>query len=193
MLLEIAVRVGDLLERAALPGDLVDRDAGLELAVGALVHDLFREQHHRVMVGAVAHEIALRPGEILGEPRRARKIREIGDLEAEKVAVELPALLDLVQVEAEMPEPPDLERPLQHHPANIVALAVRHHRRPPVHCSSAPTSKSDANNGCCGEANGLMTVTPRHVKPFCMSSDKRRRHPLSAATHTITLSQMLRR
>ena len=95
LLLEIAVRVGDLLEAAALPGDLVDRDLGREFAVGAMVHDLLREQHHRVVVGAVAHEIAVRVAEIgiLREPRRAREIGLVGDREAEQVAVELAALL----------------------------------------------------------------------------------------------------
>jgi hypothetical protein len=57
------------------------------------------------MVGAVAHEITLRPGEILGEPRCAREIGEVGDLEAQEVAVKLAALLDLVEVEAKMAEP----------------------------------------------------------------------------------------
>jgi hypothetical protein len=59
---------------------------------------------------------------ILREPRRAREIGEVGDLEAEEVAVELAALLDLVEVEAEMAEPADLERPVEHDAADIVAL-----------------------------------------------------------------------
>ena len=140
LLLEIAVRVGDLLEAAALPGDLVDRDLGREFAVGALVHHRLREQHHRVVVGAVAHEIAVAVAEplVLGEPRRAREIGLVRDREAEEVAIEMAALLELLDVEAEMPEPADLERPLQQDPADVVALAIRRHGRLPGARASRP-------------------------------------------------------
>ena len=97
LLLEIAVGLDDLLEAAALPGDLVDRDLGRELAVGAPVHDRLREQHHRVMVGAVAHEIAVpvaKPG-VLRKPRRAGEIGDVGHREAQQVAIEMARALDI--------------------------------------------------------------------------------------------------
>ena len=124
LLLEIGVGVDDLLEAAALPGDLVDRDLGREFAVGAVVHDPLREQHKGVVVGPVAHEIAARVAEIgiLREPRRAREIECVGSRKAEQVAIELAALGQFLDIEPEMAEAADLERPLQVYPADIVAL-----------------------------------------------------------------------
>ena len=155
---EIGVSVGDLLEAAALPGDLVDRDLGRELAVGAVVHQFFREQHHRVVVGAVAHEITLRPEiPVLREPWRAREIGEVGDLEAEQVAVELATLLELVEVETEMPEPADLERPVEQKAADIVALTVCRHRNLPRTAERhAPRSSSTGSVGETPSRSGYL-------------------------------------
>src|ERR1700736_782909 len=91
LLLEIGVRIDNLFEATALPGDLIDRDLGREFAVGTMVHDPFREQHEGVVVGPVAHEITARVAEIgiLGEPR---EIERIGGGKAEQVAIELAAL-----------------------------------------------------------------------------------------------------
>ncbi len=124
---EVVVRLGDLPQAAALPGDLVDRDLGREFAVGAVVHDPFRKQHKGVMVGAVAHEIAARIADIgiLREPRRPRKIERVGGGKAEQIAIKLAALGQFLDIEAEMAEPADLERPRQQHPADIVALGNR--------------------------------------------------------------------
>ncbi len=133
LLLEIAVGLDDLLQAAALPGDLVDRDLRRELAVGAAVHDRLREQHHRVMVGAVAHEIAVAVAEpgIFWKPRSAGEIGDVGHRETEQVAVEMARLLDVIDIEPEMPEAADLERPVQQNAADIIAMAVGRHQRPP--------------------------------------------------------------
>ncbi len=48
-----------------------------------------------------------------------------------------------------------------------------------------------ARRPCVGVENGLVTVTPFHVKPSCRSSDKRRRHPASAAPERMTASHIL--
>ena len=124
MMHEVIVRLGDLAQAAALPGDLVDRDLGREFAVGAMVHHPLREQHEGVMVGAVAHEIAARVADIgvFREPRHARKIERVGGGKAQQIAVELAALGQFLDIEAEMSEPANLERPRQINPADIVAL-----------------------------------------------------------------------
>src|SRR5205823_1592538 len=51
--------------------------------------------------------------------------------EAQQVAVEMAGLFELDDVEAEMPEAADLERPLQQDAADIVALAISGHGVPP--------------------------------------------------------------
>ena len=124
LLLEIGVGVDDLLQAAALPGDLVDRDLGREFAVGAMVHDPLREQHKGVVVGPIAHEITARIAEIgvLRKPRRPREIERIGGGKAEQVAIEFAAFRQFFDIEPEMAEAADLERPLQVNPADIVAL-----------------------------------------------------------------------
>ena len=80
-----------------------------------------------MVVGAVAHEIAARIAEIgiFREPRRPREIERIRRGEAEQVAVELAALGKLLDIEAEMTEPPNLERLRQVNAANIVASVDR--------------------------------------------------------------------
>src|SRR5205807_4308107 len=100
---------------------------------GPNVHDRLREQHHRVVVAAVTHEIAMCVAEplILREPRRAREIGLVGYGEAEQVAVELARFGELVDVEAEMAEAADLERPLEQDAADIIAMTVAGHGRFP--------------------------------------------------------------
>src|SRR5205085_8436812 len=102
------------LEAAALPGDLVDRDLGREFSVGAMIHDPLREQHKRVMVGPVAHEITARVAEIgvLREPRGPREIERVGSGKAEQVAIKFAALRQSLDIEPEMAEAADLERSL---------------------------------------------------------------------------------
>src|SRR5205807_2424703 len=87
------------------------------------------EQHHRVVVAAVAHEIAMRLAEplILREPRRTGEIGLVGDREAKQVAVEFARLGELVDVEAEMAEAADLERPLKQDAADLIAVTVAGH------------------------------------------------------------------
>src|SRR6266545_2756404 len=129
LFLEIAVRLGDLLQAAALPGDLVDRDLGGEFAVGAEIHHPLREQHKGVVVAAIAHEIAARIAKILvfGEPGGARKIQRVGRGEAEQVAVERAAFGELHGIEAEMAEAADLERPFEQNAADIIMMTVAGH------------------------------------------------------------------
>ena len=107
-----------------MPGDLVNRDLRREFAVGAMVHDPLREEHKGVMVRPVAHEITARVAEIgiLREPGRPREVERIGGGKAEQVAIKLAAFRQLLDVEPEMTEAADLERPLQVYPADTVAL-----------------------------------------------------------------------
>src|SRR5260370_5179198 len=127
LLLKVGVGIDDLLEAAELPGDLIDRDLGREFAVGAMVHDPFREKYKGVVVGPIAHEIAARVAEIgvFRKPRRPREIQGIRRGEAEQVAIEFAAFGELLDIEPEMAEAADLERPLQVNPTDIVALLPR--------------------------------------------------------------------
>ena len=111
--LEIGVGVEDLLEASTLPGDLVDGDLGAELPVGAVVHDLLVEEHERVVIRAIAHEVAERIAEVdvLREPRRLREVERVGHVEAEEVRVELDAFSELEHVESEVAEPANFEGP----------------------------------------------------------------------------------
>src|SRR4029077_5238719 len=130
LLLEIGMGVGDLFEAAALPSDLVDRDLGRKFAVSAMVHHLFWEQHKGVMVGAVAHKIAVRVAEVgvLRVPGCAREIERVRGRKTEQVAVEFAPLGKLFDIKPEVTEPPYLERPGQVDTADIVASVDRWHR-----------------------------------------------------------------
>src|SRR6185312_305282 len=76
----------------------------------------------------VAHEIPVGTmPEPLRIPRRAREIGLVGLDEAEQIAIKLAARLHAVDIEAEMAEAADLERPVEHDPADIVALTVSGH------------------------------------------------------------------
>jgi hypothetical protein len=127
LFLEIAVGVGNLLEAAALPGDLVDRNLGCEFPVGPMVHHPLGKQDKGVVVGSVAHEITARVAQIgiLRKPRRPRKIERVGGREPEQVAIEFAPLRKPLDIEPEMAEPADLERPRQEDPADIVAPVDR--------------------------------------------------------------------
>jgi hypothetical protein len=85
LFLKIGVGVDDLLETAALPGDLVDRYLGREFPVGAVVHNPLRKQDKGVMIRSVTHEIAARITQIcvLGKPRCPREIERVGGCETE--------------------------------------------------------------------------------------------------------------
>jgi len=61
----------------------------------------------------------------------AREIGLVGHREAEQIAVELAGLFQLVDIEAEMAEAADLERPLEQHAADIVTVTVEGHGLPP--------------------------------------------------------------
>jgi hypothetical protein len=129
LILEIRVGVHDLLEAAALPGDLVDRHLGREFPIGPVVQHLLVEEHEGVVVGSVAHEVAARIAEVvaLGRPRHLAEVQDVGVLEAEEVAVEIPRLVHPDRVEAEVAEPPDLERSRQQHATHVEAIPIRGH------------------------------------------------------------------
>jgi hypothetical protein len=59
-----------------------------------------------------------------------------------------------------------------------------------VHASGAASNA--ANIGLRVGANGLVTVTPRHVNPSCISSDRSNRHSASAEAASTTESQIVR-
>src|SRR6516165_5319175 len=153
LLLEIGVGVSDLLEAAALPGDLVDRDFGCEFAVGTVVHHPLREQDKRVVVCSVAHEIAARIAEIgvVREPRCSGEIQCVGGSEAQEIAIKLAALGELFDIEPEMAEPADFERPWQIDPADIVAPVDRRH-------DSLPSSA--ASRRWLAMCSGLIIASP---------------------------------
>jgi hypothetical protein len=127
------VGVHDFFEAAALPGDLVDRHLGRELPIGPMVEDLLVEEHERVMVRPVAHEVAARVAEVvaLGRPRHFAEVEDVRVLEAEEVAIEVARLVHPDRVESEVAEPPDLERPRKQHTTHVEALAGPRHRRVP--------------------------------------------------------------
>src|SRR6266481_4714806 len=66
-------------------------------------------RYERVVIGAVAHEVAARIAEVgvLREPRRFREVERVGEIEAEEARVELDALGELVHVEPKVAEPAD--------------------------------------------------------------------------------------
>jgi hypothetical protein len=121
---EIGVRVDDLLQAATLPGDLIYCHLGRKFAVGAMVHHPLREQDESVVVGAVAHEIAARIVEmgVLREPRGPREIESVGSGKSEQIAIEFAALRQFLDIEPEMAETADFERPRQVYAADVVAL-----------------------------------------------------------------------
>src|SRR5207253_3200798 len=86
---------------------------------------LLVEEHERVVIRAIAHEVAERIAEVgvLREPRRLREVERVGHVEAEELRVELDALGELVHVESEVAEPPDLERTREGDAADNVTLS----------------------------------------------------------------------
>src|SRR6185437_5279564 len=127
---EIIVGLDHFLERADLPGDLVQRD----VAVGAAVaeeraHRLVGEQES-VMIGAVGEEEDARLFHLLRrlahELERA-DIDLVGQAEAEQPRVEIDAGVEIADIETEMAEASDLERLRIDHAADIVAAAGRAH------------------------------------------------------------------
>ena len=133
LVLEIGVGVHDLPEAAALPGDLVDGHLGRELPVGAVIQHFLVEQDEGMVVRAVAHEVAACVAEVvaLGSPRHLPEVEDVGMFEAEEVPVEVTRLVHPNRVEAEVAEPPDLERSSQQHSADVEAIPVRRHRQVP--------------------------------------------------------------
>ena len=129
LVLEVRVGVHDLFQAAALPGDLVDRHLRREFPIGPVVEHPLVEEHEGVVVRPVAHEVAAGVAEVvaLGRPRHLAEIQDVRVLEAEEVAVEVARLVHPDRVEAEVAEPPDLERPLQQHAADVEAIAVGCH------------------------------------------------------------------
>jgi hypothetical protein len=66
----------------------------------------------------------------------------------------------------------------------LIPLRLACHRQ-----AKSPHPKTRANLLCIFAAKGLTTVTPRHAKPSCISSESSRLHPASAATLRIRASQ----
>src|SRR5262249_26260954 len=165
--LEVGVGIDDLAQAAALPGDLVDGDLGRELPVGAEVHHLFVEEHERVMIRAVAHEVAPRIAEIrvLGEPGRLREVERVGEPEAEQVRVELDALRELEDIEPEVAEPPELEGPRQHHASDVVALGDGCHGSSPFYEARIRKTPSRFTRGVLSSPRGSRGATASNVSP----------------------------
>jgi hypothetical protein len=67
------------------------------------------------MIAAVAREVAVRvaeAGELIGALRPPRVIHHVGNAKAEEIGVKTDAVVPVRQVETEMAETPDLERPI---------------------------------------------------------------------------------
>ena len=119
--------LGDLAQAADLPGDLVDRHVLARRSPADMVEDGLGEQHEGMVVAAVAHEPAgcriEFPGVFLVLQTGA-EIERIGEREAEQVGIEPHAGVDVPDVEAEMAEPADLERPVEQDTADVDFRAV---------------------------------------------------------------------
>src|SRR5947208_6040409 len=113
--------VRDLAERSHLPRDLVDRALRLLRPFVQRRVRAAREAHERVVIGAVAREVADRRTDFrarrLGQARA--EVQGIRDAEAEQAAVEVAARLGIAHIDAEMPQAPDAERPRQPHAAYV--------------------------------------------------------------------------
>src|SRR5581483_4639166 len=120
-------RVGHFLQRPGLPGDLVHRAARRARGRTERLERALRKEHERVMVGAVAREIAdRRPGPALLVLGHAlAEVDRIGDAEAEQPAIEVLAALGIGDVDAEVPEAADAERPGHAHAADDVLFRLR--------------------------------------------------------------------
>ena len=102
--LEPVDAVADLAQGADLPGDLVGGDLGIgDMAAGAAAaHAVERrlgEDHVRMVIGAVRHEIADRGRhavEHVGRRDDAGEIERVGDAEAQQIAIEMHRLVHLV-------------------------------------------------------------------------------------------------
>ncbi len=127
-LAEIGEPLGHLAQRSDLPGDLVGGDLGM-FGVGAAppIDRAPRKDHEGMVVGAVAQEIAGGRPDLaleLGRQPRPHVVR-VGHPEPEQPAVEIERLVRLDDIDAEMAEPADAERPRQPHAADRVARAAR--------------------------------------------------------------------
>ena len=74
-----------------------------------------------MVIGAVAREVTSRGADaralVLGQPRP--EVDRVGDAKAEKATVEILALLGIGDVDAEMAQAPDAERPAHDHAAHL--------------------------------------------------------------------------
>src|SRR5262249_487389 len=119
--------VRDFLQRADLPGDLVDRPAG---RAGVLLQRLpqpAREKHERMVVGAVPREVPHRGPDAtaLFLRQAAAVIDRIGYAKPEQAAIEFARHFGLHHVHPEMAEPPNAKRPRHSHAADDEFLGRR--------------------------------------------------------------------
>src|SRR5713101_6304589 len=79
------------------------------------------EEDERMVIGAVAREVADRRADaralVLGQPRA--EVERVGNAKAEEATVEILALLRIGDVDAEMAQAPDAERPAHDHAAHL--------------------------------------------------------------------------
>ena len=77
-----------------------------------------------------AHTPSRAVAQVSGVPREPRgfgEVQRVRELEAEEVCVEFQPFRELQDVEPEVAEPPDLERPRQEHSPHIVAFRFETH------------------------------------------------------------------
>ena len=112
---EVCLAFHDLLERTALPGDLVDCDVAVALMPAATAHGVegwLGEDDEGVVVAAVVHEVAFGLLDALEGGGAPGEVEGVGDVEAEQGVVEALAGFHVGDVEAEVAEPANLEGPV---------------------------------------------------------------------------------
>ena len=126
MLVEVVDRAHHLLERADLPGDLRQRDVLRARVVAEHRAQRAVRQQESVMVGVVGHEEqAIVLHAVPGAGQQLVEVGLVGKAEAQRLAVEVQSGVELGEVEAEMPEAADAERPRVEDAADVV-LGLAH-------------------------------------------------------------------
>ena len=155
---EPALALGDLAQGADLPRHVADPRRALALGRARSGEGPLWEQHDGMMVGADPQEIAVAvPARRVRDLELRGEIDRVGLRQAEQVAVEMQRLLLVLDIEAEMAEPQHLERPLEPHAADIVALLRGCHRILPCPLPDHTV----AARACAASIDGSRAGSPR--------------------------------
>ena len=127
VLSEVGLALHDLLERTALPSDLVHSDIAIALMPAAAAHGVqgwLGEDDEGVMVAAVVHEVALGLLDALEGGGAPGEVESVGDVEAEQGVVEVLAGFHVGDVEAEVAKPTNLEGPVELDAADVIGALL---------------------------------------------------------------------